>query len=64
MGQYLPLVWFLLAAFAVLALAGLGAGGSVRGALRYMRHWSRVIVITVAAAALIWLVVGPAITPP
>jgi hypothetical protein len=61
---YLPVLWFLLAAAGLLALAGWGAAGNWRGALRYMRAWGRVMVLMIAVAGVVWLVLAPAITPP
>lgn len=49
----------------VVPLAGLCATGSWRQAWRYSRDWGRVVLLLViAAAAVVWLVIGAAITPP
>lgn len=54
MGRYLPVLVYVLAALAVLFIAGAGASGSVRGALRYMRMW----FVNVIGLVLVALVVG------
>jgi hypothetical protein len=56
MSRYLPVVWFVLAAVAVLLLAGLGAAGSWRGARRYVRDWGRVMIGTLVVAAVLFLI--------
>lgn len=50
--RYLPVLIYVLASLAVLFIAGAGASGSVRGALRYMRTWFGV-VLGMALAALV-----------
>jgi hypothetical protein len=58
MSQYLPVLVYVLAATAVLFIAGLGAAGTRRGAVRYMKVWAQVVLTLVGAAAVIALAVG------
>lgn len=51
--KFLPVLIYVLAALAVLFLAGAGASGSVRGAVRYMRTWFGVVMVMVLAALLL-----------
>jgi len=57
MGSYLPVLWFVVGAVAVLAVAGLGAAGNWRGALRFMRTWFVQVMALVAAGLLLAAVV-------
>lgn len=58
MDRYLPVLWFVVVALAVLALAGLGAAGTWRGAIRYMRTWSVQVLALVLAGLLLSAVIG------
>lgn len=44
---------------AIIPLAGLCVSGSWRGAWQYAKAWGRVMLITFAVAAVIWLVIQP-----
>ena len=52
MDRYLPVFVYLLAALAVLCIAGLGAAGSVRGMVRYLRMWFVQVALLVLVALL------------
>jgi hypothetical protein len=53
MGRFLPVVWFALTALAVLMLAGLGAAGNWRGAMRYVKIWAVLTLALVLVALLL-----------
>jgi hypothetical protein len=62
MDQYLPVLWFLLAALCMLFIAGLGAAGNLKGALRYMRTWF-LHVGALAAAGMVFALMVYGFTP-
>ena len=53
MTAYLPVLWYVLAAFGLLLFAGFGAAGNLRGALRYVWIWARVVLAMIAVALVI-----------
>jgi hypothetical protein len=64
MGSFLRFLGYLAVLLCIVPLVGLCVTGSWRHALRYTRDWGRVMLLTVFVAAVVWLVIGPAITPP
>lgn len=53
MGRFLPVVYFALAALAVLMVAGLGAAGNWRGAWRYVKTWFLAVLVMVLGALML-----------
>lgn len=58
MSRYFPVLWYVIAAACVLVLAGFGASGTLRGALRYVGIWAKLVIGTMAVAAVLWLVIA------
>lgn len=58
MGQFLKFAGYLAVLLAVVPLAGLAVTGSWKQALRYTRAWGRVMLWTIVAAAVLYLVIS------
>jgi hypothetical protein len=50
MSRFLPVLFYTLAAVAVLVLAGIGAAGNLRGMVRYLRTWFVLTIVLMLAA--------------
>jgi uncharacterized membrane protein len=58
MGQFLKFLGYLAVLLAIVPLAGMAVTGSWRQAWRYSRDWARVILWTIIAAAVLFLLVS------
>lgn len=63
MGQFLKFIGYLAIMLAIVPLAGFLVTGSWRSAWRYAKDWGRVMLGTIAMAAVLYLVVAQFIPP-